>query len=394
MASDNVEFVVADEESIDARSEREKLSQSVVSTTDWTTDTLLMQLQRENIQLNPRFQRRDAWTRVRKTRFIESLILGLPVPQIVLAERKDARGKYIVLDGKQRLLSLLQFAGIGHGPFNSFALSGLEVLNDQLSNKTYQDLCNDPDLSDLSTAFSNQTIRAVIIKNWPDILFLHLVFLRLNTGSVKLSPQELRQALFPGGFSDYVDDAATMSNPLKLLLDLDEPDFRMRDVELLVRYLAFQNFMPDYRGELKIFLDSACEVLNREWPARQMAVQNQIEKFDAATEALIEIFGRENVARRPVVGVRRPFNRAIFDVLLYFAADDVVRQAMLVRHQGVRDAFSVLYDGDQDFVRSVESTTKTIEATSLRFSRWGDALAAVLQMNLAIPRLVNGRIVI
>jgi hypothetical protein len=62
---------------------------AVVTGTDWTTETIVSQLKRRNIQLNPRFQRRDAWKRDRKSRFIESLIVGLPIPQIVLAESKE-----------------------------------------------------------------------------------------------------------------------------------------------------------------------------------------------------------------------------------------------------------------------------------------------------------------
>lgn len=82
----------------------------MVTSTDWTTETILNQLARGNIQLNPRFQRREAWTQVRKSRFIESLFLGLPIPQLVLAEQRGRRGAYLVIDGKQRLLALRQFA--------------------------------------------------------------------------------------------------------------------------------------------------------------------------------------------------------------------------------------------------------------------------------------------
>ncbi|MFM5890715.1 MAG: DUF262 domain-containing protein, partial [Dolichospermum sp.] len=73
--------------------------------------TILDQLIRNNIQLTPRFQRRDAWDITLKSRFIESLILGFPVPQIVLAVNRQEKGKFIVLDGKQRLLTILQFYG-------------------------------------------------------------------------------------------------------------------------------------------------------------------------------------------------------------------------------------------------------------------------------------------
>src|SRR5436190_18534638 len=79
---------------------------AVVYSADWTAETILGQLEKGNIDVKPRFQRRDAWSSSHKSRFIESLILGLPIPQIVLAEL--GKGRFIVLDGKQRLLALLQ----------------------------------------------------------------------------------------------------------------------------------------------------------------------------------------------------------------------------------------------------------------------------------------------
>lgn len=83
--------------------------QAVIWGTDWTTGTIVNQLNKGNIDLDPKFQRREAWSPSRKSRFIESLILGLPIPEIILAERKDKKGTYIVIDGKQRLISIRQF---------------------------------------------------------------------------------------------------------------------------------------------------------------------------------------------------------------------------------------------------------------------------------------------
>lgn len=65
-----------------------EISKIIVAGTDWTTATILDQMVRENIQLNPRFQRRDAWDIIRKSRFIESIFLGFPIPEIVLASMK------------------------------------------------------------------------------------------------------------------------------------------------------------------------------------------------------------------------------------------------------------------------------------------------------------------
>src|SRR5690606_15293337 len=138
---------------------------------------------------------------------------------------KDRRGKFIVLDGKQRLLSILQYWGLGEGKNNNYALSGLQIRKD-LARSKLKDLELNPCSEDDLNSLLNQPIRTVVIKNWPSVDFLHLVFLRLNTGSVKLSPQELRQALFPGDFSDWIDEAAVNSSAIKTLLNLREPDYR------------------------------------------------------------------------------------------------------------------------------------------------------------------------
>src|ERR1043166_4290037 len=124
-----------------------KYSEAITWATDWTTETLIQQLRKSTILLDPSFQPRDAWTVPRKSRFIESLILGLPIPQIVLAERQDKKGRFIVLDGKQRLLSLLQFCSPKDELGSGFALKGLTILK-QLNGKTFEDFNSDPSLDE------------------------------------------------------------------------------------------------------------------------------------------------------------------------------------------------------------------------------------------------------
>jgi hypothetical protein len=163
-------------------SELEEISGIVVAGTDWTTATIVDQLVRENIQLNPRFQRRDAWNIIRKSRFIESIILGFPIPQIVLASNEKERGKFIVLDGKQRLLTILQFYGKSETQNNSFALKGLEFRPD-LNGCKHEDLENNPLFKSVLDALDNQTIRTTLIRNWHTESFLYKIFLRLNVES-------------------------------------------------------------------------------------------------------------------------------------------------------------------------------------------------------------------
>ncbi|EJB1481840.1 TPA: DUF262 domain-containing protein, partial [Salmonella enterica subsp. enterica serovar Java] len=257
-------------------------SAAVVSGTDWTTETIINQINKNNIQLNPDFQRRDAWDKSRKSNFIESLILGLPIPQLVLAERKEQRGAYIVLDGKQRLLSIRQFAAEkGDENYESLKLSGLEIRTD-LKGKNLHDLKDDASYYNDVAAFENQPIRTVVIKNWPSEEFLYHVFLRLNTGSVQLAPQELRQALHPGPFVSFVDASAPDNEAIKNILKLKKPDFRMRDNELLLRFYALKNFLTDYAGDLKKFLDNTCLVFNKDWGRVEGMVTEQFNQLNFA----------------------------------------------------------------------------------------------------------------
>ncbi len=253
---EDVEFEQEEDTEIE-KGRAEAFSDAVLFSSDWTVETVLSQLGKGNIQINPNFQRREAWSNVRKSKFIESIIVGLPIPQLVLAEAYGQRGKYIVLDGKQRLLSLLRFTESENDKGEGFGLSSLEIRPDLLRKKYYH-LSNDLQFESDRNQFLNYTLRTVIIRNWPNTDFLHQVFLRLNTGSVKLSAQELRQAMAPGEFTSFADDYSAGSKPIQSLLGRDTPDPRMRDVELLVRHIAFRRHLEQYKGRLKAFLDDVC----------------------------------------------------------------------------------------------------------------------------------------
>ena len=173
MADDDLEFVEEDDTAV-SPDESALFSDSVLYSSDWTVQTIISQLINKNIDINPRFQRRDAWSPGGTSRFIESVILGFPIPQLVLAETKGLRGQFLVLDGKQRLLTLLQFTGNAEGPRNGFRLSGLEVRTDLLR-KTYSQFESEPERKTDFNAFLNSTIRTVVIRNWPNTTFLHTV---------------------------------------------------------------------------------------------------------------------------------------------------------------------------------------------------------------------------
>ena len=361
-------------------------TEAVVTSTDWTTETILSQLKRGNIELSPNFQRREAWNDEKKSKFIESLFLALPVPQIVLAERQERRGSYIVIDGKQRLLSIRRF-GVeeGEDEFKPLTLTGLENKKD-LNGQTWLNLKDNPQRRDDISAYENQTIRTVVVRNWPDDDFLYLVFLRLNTGSVPLSTQELRQALHPGRFTDFVDQYSSDSAQIKQALGIDAPDFRMRDVEILVRFFAFAESLQDYKGNLKSFLDGTSKRYNKEWCERESEIRELAQQCDEAIERTLSIFGEEAFRRwRSPGGFIGRFNRAVFDIMTFYFRQGHVGALAVEKKDDVKDAFAQLCASNTEFTEYLQSTTKSIDATFNRLRIWGQTLEAILGIDLDIP---------
>jgi len=212
------EIGVEDESDIEST----EASRAFITGSDWTTETIVSQLRKGNIDLNPSFQRREVWTAKRKSSLIESIILNFPIPQLVLAAQKDDPNTYIVLDGKQRLLAIRQFCADPNDDrdeqFQPLYLEGLTV-REELNGEPREGLVSQSDqFQNTLNAFDNHTIRTVVIRHWPDEDYLHRVFQRLNTGSVPLSSQELRQAIHPGPFTDFVDDFSAHSNSLQQAL--------------------------------------------------------------------------------------------------------------------------------------------------------------------------------
>lgn len=368
----------------------EKFDQAVIWGTDWTAETITNQLFRKNIDLFPKFQRRDAWSQIAKSKFIESLILGLPIPQIILAEKKDDKGKYIVIDGKQRLLTIRQFFSKGENDeFTPLKLKGLEILKD-LNRKKFTDIENNPEFNKILNQLLNQTIRTTVIKNWPNEEFLFTVFLRLNTGSIKLSPQELRQALHPGKFIDFADSFSIDSLGIKKILNISEPDYRMRDVELVIRFFTFKMFILTYDGNLKKAFDNAVKILNTEWDLYEDRVNQNALNLENAISLTLEIFGeKEAFSKWSNNKFQSNFNRAIYDIMVFYFSDTIVLESSINKKQEILDAFKILCQEDNDFIASFEHTTKSMGNMSKRFKTWGEKLSEVLNIEIEIPYLVD-----
>lgn len=356
----------------DVHPEPGRINESVLFNTDWTVETLFRQIEKGNINLDPQFQRREAWGIDRKSKFIESILCSLPIPNVVLAEDQATKGRYLVIDGKQRLFSIASFLR------GNFILRDLTIRTD-LNGCSFEDLvANHP--QDVNT-LENYTIRTVVIRNWPDEDYLYTVFYRLNSGSMQLSPQELRKALHAGKLLDYLDDFVRDSTEFKSIFG-SKIDPRMRDVELVLRFVAFDQSFTEYKGDLKAFLDQTVKFYDEAWDQRLPNLQECLVRFSTALRAAREIFGQATFKKWNGVDFERRTNRAVFDVVTRYFSDEQISERAKGQASGVVDAFKALCAQNEKFRNSVERTTKTPSATWTRHILWGQELAGVIDAKL------------
>ncbi len=364
------------------------LESLVVYSRDWTVETIVNQIQQGNIDLNPRFQRRNAWTDKKRSLLIESLLVGMPVPEIVLAEDSTKRRSFLVLDGKQRLLTVAGFVDPSLDYWVNPSLRFFTHLK-HLAGLTYDDLKTEPEHSDRLRDFLNADIRCTVISNYEDTDVLYDIFYRLNSGSVPLSSQELRQALNKGPFADYLIEITNTPQPIHEFLGLSGPDTRLRDIEILLRFFAFQLFANGYRGNLKRFLDDSMGKVTKDWQGYEAEVKRLYDEFNATATLIKSAYGAaKQVGRKYANGKWLRFNKALFEVELYYFhylhksgvrnIDKTTRDAFLAR-------FYSLCETDEDFLRSIETTTKSLTNYQTRF----DGMQAITQdvFEVELPRL-------
>ncbi|MET4219416.1 hypothetical protein ABIB00_004637 [Bradyrhizobium sp. LB14.3] len=344
----------------------------VVFSRDWTVETIVRQIERENIDLNPKFQRRNAWTDEKRSKLIESLLIGVPVPEIVLAEDQSKKGAFLVIDGKQRLLAVAGFLEPKFEFWKVPKLRGLKTRSD-LNAKSFVELGSsaqgqqEESESEDQRGLRNADIRCTIISNYKDVGVLYDIFYRLNAGSVPLSSQELRQVLNRGPFADFIIESTNKELPLHTVMRLEEPDARLRDAEILLRYIAFSKYGDDYDGNLTPFLDATMVKMNKGWAAdRKAEATGLFDQFNTGTERLLQVFPANKVGRKFVKDWESRFNRALFEVQVYYFAR-IPEQAFIAHQQGFVEAFKAFSSTKRAFQDSIETTTKTKERYFTRF---------------------------
>lgn len=258
---------------------------------DYAVRTLVDMVIEGDLILNPDYQRLYRWEPEKASRFVESILLNIPVPVVYFAEESD--GTFSVIDGQQRLTSLLNF--IKPNPEEELTLTGLK-LRPEINGKKFGDL----DRTDRS-AITKRPIRCIVVLNESDQALKFEVFERLNTGSSSLTEQEVRNSIYHGNFNDLIKELACDDKFLEMIALPDQHKRNMKAEELVLRFFAYKDLheATDYPGSYTEYLNNYMEQ-NRSRPSAKL-----LELRDLFTSTVAAIYQKLG----PGVAFRRPVNR-------------------------------------------------------------------------------------
>ncbi len=297
----------------------------------------------------PTWQRKMVWNLPQASRFVESLLLGLPIPGIFLAIEQPSK-KQIVIDGQQRLRTLQYFFdGVFEPNHREFALTGLTD-GSPFEGKTYESLA-EPDRLTLR----NSPIHATMVRqhkpeeeDWSSI---YLIFERLNTGGTQLQPQEIRNCIYRGKFNNLLHKLNNNDSWRRIY---GRPSNRMKDMEFILRFFALYYDGARYKKPMKQFLNTYMHS-NREL-AQQSAEQLRAD-FETPIQKIADVIGDR--AFRP----KERLNAAVYEAVMIgvsrrLTSGDVSDDALRASYEGLME--------DAEFENATETGTADEERVRAR----------------------------
>lgn len=334
---------------------------------DFDVEGLVRRLRRGSVFV-PDFQRGFVWSLRQSSQFVESLLLGLPVPGIFLAQDPETE-KLMVIDGQQRLKTLHFFYS---GTFGDDARNGgpsrrfaLRAVNPEFEGLEYADL-TERDQNRLDNSLLHATI---VRQNSPDdgMSSIFHIFHRLNTGGERLTPQEIRQALYRGKLIDSVNELNGNAD-WRSIYGNENP--RQKDRELILRFWAMYVGSDRYSAPMLGFLNEFAEE-NRD-PSIEFLFEGR-SAFASTVRAFNHALGR-NAFRTE--GTRQ-LNAAVFDSMAVGLARRIARQKGDVP---VATEVAKIHDTllrDEDYRESVAGGTAQSTSVEVRMRKAVEAFGNV-----------------
>ncbi|MBF1713885.1 MAG: DUF262 domain-containing protein [Streptococcus intermedius] len=327
-----------------------------IETPPYTIGYLIDRMEHGEINMNTDFQRKgNLWTEEKQSRLIESILLGLPLPAFYF---DTANKEWDIIDGLQRCCSIENFC-----VKKTLRLKGLEFLAEKDGKQYLEGLGFDDLDRELQRGIITRPITVNLIKKAPrSIRFI--LFKRLNTGGLELTPQEIRNAVYQGYAADTIKSMAKLPEFIratggKILTS------RMQDRDFVSRFVAF--YLIDYskyQPGLDDFINRSMDLLEKE-DAKD--IEN---KFKKALNLSYEIFKEDAFRKRTDLNERqRPINKAYFEVItVLFAKLSDQNERELLNHKCLfKENLMTLMANDR-YSNSLSRGTGTKDSVNIRFS--------------------------
>jgi len=296
----------------------------------------------------PNFQRQYVWNDKLASKLVESVLLNVPIPPCYLSENSD--NELDVIDGQQRIYSLYRFVN------NQFALSNLEALTEFNSLRFFELPSKE------QRKIKTHTLRCVVVTNesHPEIKFD--VFERLNTNTVPLNPQELRNCVSRGPLNELVGELSYDERWLSIR-GRKIPDKRLADEEVILRFFAFQTLgLESYKTPLKHWLNDAAR-LGRNFSMNRIADLRG--SWTHSLDVVLAWFEPRRAFRRPD---STSINRALFDLIM-MTASSVSKEDAEKNSDKFGSEFAALCE-DETFTDLISRSVDHKSRTDKRFAIW------------------------
>ena len=337
------ELIIDPTEATDEDSEEYSRYEIAYHPADFTVRVLYDKWKSKQLVI-PDFQRGYVWSLPQASRFVESFLLGLPIPQVFLYKPRSSP-KLLVVDGHQRLATIAKFYDGQFTKDRKFRLNGVAR---QWNGKSYEDLSEDDRYH-----LDDSTLRSTIIQQLQpdDNTSIYQIFERLNTAGTQLNAMEIRKAILSGNGYDTLEKINADSN-WRLLIGKQEPDKRLKDIELVLRVLALAHRQDEYSEPMKRFLTQYMEILSKESQDDLNSVEM---RFKSACHTI-----RQQLGNKPF-HLRGPLNLA--------ALDSVVSTA-INSHESLKDNFESDFDALKKNDAFITSTTTDTSKTGVLKARF------------------------
>ena len=327
-----------------------------------------------DLDLQPDYQRKYVMSAELASRLIESILIDVPIPVLYLAE--DSDGSLSVIDGQQRLTSFLTFLDGRFPNGKPFNLTGLKILT-ELNRKSFDQLDRAS-----QTKIRTTTIHTIVIKKESNEDIKFEIFERLNTGSIKLNEDEIRNSVYRGS---YIQLLAELEEDQDFHDLIEKDNFKKRMIYrgMILRFLAIsERTYLNYKPSMKQFC-------NKELRDNRNMGEEKVEEYRSRFKHCVDlvkiVFGKHAFRRYDAGrdgnggswGTSR-INMALFDIQMCGFAN-YSKSQILQNADAIREAMLDLMcsDSHKDFQESIIYKTSDRAEFTIRFRKWLDKLVEI-----------------